>query len=289
MKNILLYIAVILIWGSTWLAVMMQLGIVDPMVTSIYRFFCASLLIFGYCMVTGRSLRFSKGTHFWLMLQGICTFALNYWLFYQAQQILTSGLAAVLFSLLVFMNLFNAAVFLKTPVKTGVLIGALLGLAGIVFLFEPEIIRLEFSIKMFLMIGFGLMGTYIFSIGNMISARIQKQNLPVISTTAYSMLYGSLFLLVIALMSGKVFQIDVSLKYLGALSYAIVLGSVIAFLCYLYLIGQIGAGRTAYVTLVTPIIAMGLSTIFEGYQWNALALTGIVLIVVGNVIALRKG
>jgi len=288
MKNILFYISVILIWGSTWIFVKMQLGVVDPMVTIVYRFLFGSILIFGFCFATGRPMRFSWKIHAVLFFQGICTFAVNYWLFYQAQQILTSGLAAVLFSLLVFMNLVNALIFLNTKIQPLVLLGAVLGLVGIVLLFQPEFVRIEMSGKTFLMIGFAILGTYIFSVGNMISARIQKQGLPVIQTTAYSMLYGVLFLLVIALIMGKSFTLDPSFHYIGAILYSTLFGSIIGFLFYLHLIGKIGAGKTAYITLVTPIIAMGLSTVFEGYRWSVIAFVGMVLILTGNVIALRK-
>ncbi|NQT26699.1 DMT family transporter [candidate division KSB1 bacterium] len=166
MKNILLYISVILIWGSTWLAVKMQLGVVDPMITIIYRFLFGSIVIFAFCFATRRPMKYSRKVHLGLFFQGVCTFAVNYWFFYQAQQILTSGLAAVIFSLLVFMNLVNALIFLNMKIQPIVLLGAFIGLAGIVMLFQPEFGRIEMSGNTLLMIGFGLLGTYIFSIGN---------------------------------------------------------------------------------------------------------------------------
>lgn len=223
-----------------------------------------------------------------MFLQGICTFALNYWLFYVAQQVITSGLAAVLFSLLVFMNLLNAAVFLKSQVKRIVIMGAVMGLAGILLLFLPEFNRITFTRTTWLMIGFGLIATYIFSLGNIFSALNQKNGLPVVQSTAFSMAYGVLFLCSLALISGKTFTLDISLHYLGALSYTIIFGSVIAFLFYLTLIGKLGAGRTGYIMMVTPIVAMTLSTFFEGYQWSVPALIGMVLVVMGNFLALIK-
>lgn len=288
MKTLIYYISVILIWGSTWMAIRLQLGIVDPMITIIYRFTGASFIIFIYCLLSRRSLKFSLNTHIYMFLQGICTFALNYWLFYVAQQVITSGLAAVLFSLLVFMNLMNATLFLKAQVKRSVLSGAFLGLVGIAFLFQPEFHRIAFTGKTWLMIGFGLVATYIFSIGNIISARNQKKGLPLVQSTAFSMLYGVLFLSTLAWIRGKSFTIDFSVHYLGALLYTIIFGSVIAFLFYLTLIGTLGAGRTGYIMLLTPLVAMTLSTVFEGYQWSPLAMAGMVLVLAGNFVAIIK-
>ena len=287
MKNTLRYISVILIWGSTWLAIKFQLDVVDPMVTIFYRFIAACALIFIFCIFTKRSLKFSFHSHLMMGFQGICTFALNYWLFYQAQKIITSGLAAVIFSLLVFMNIINAYLFMQTPFKKSVFIGAVLGFIGILLIFQPEFIKVNISAQIWLRIGFGILGTYIFSIGNIISAYNQKNNLPVIPSTAFSMLYGALFMLILALLSQKPIILDTSISYLGGLSYTIIFGSVIAFLCYLTLIGELGAGRTAYIMLITPLVAMILSTFFEEYKWTIQGMLGMLMILSGKFLVLQ--
>ncbi len=287
MKNTIRYISVILIWGSTWLAIKYQVEKVDPMITICFRFLSASTIVFILSIFTKQSLKFSLNSHLMMALQGICTFALNYWLFYQALQVITSGLAAVIFSLLVFMNIINAYLFLQTPFKKSVFIGALLGFIGILFVFEPEFNKIDVSAELWLRIGFGILGTYIFSIGNIISAHNQKMKLPVIPSTAFSMLYGAIFMFILALISQKPVILDTSIGYLGGLSYTIIFGSVIAFLCYLTLIGELGAGRTAYVMLITPIVAMITSTIFEGYQWTIPSIIGMLMILSGKYYILR--
>lgn len=223
-----------------------------------------------------------------MALQGITNFAVNYWLFYKAQQVITSGLASIIFSLLVFMNLFNAAIFLKAPVKKTVFLGAISGLIGMILLFQPEFARIEMSSRFLLMIGFSFTGTFIFSLGNIISAYIQKKGMPVVQSTTFAMFYGTLFMTMLALVNNKPFLFDTSISYIGGLGYTIIFGSVIAFLCYLTLIGEIGAGRTAYIMLLTPVVAMSLSTLFEGYQWSFLGILGMFLILFGNYIALKK-
>ena len=125
------------------------------------------------------------------------------------------------------------------------------------------------------------------SLGNITSAYNQKNKLPVIQTNAFGMLYGSLLMLSLALVTGKSFNFDFSLLYISSLMYLAIFGSIIAFTSYLTLLGKIGADKSAYVTLVFPIIALILSTIFEGYLWNVYAIIGVILITFGNFMILK--
>ena len=98
MANALLYIATVLIWGSTWYAIQFQLGVVDPSVSLAYRYFIAAAIAFAWCLATGKSLRFESRTHVWFVLLGIFLFGLNYLSAYQAQFYISSALNAIGFS-----------------------------------------------------------------------------------------------------------------------------------------------------------------------------------------------
>jgi drug/metabolite transporter (DMT)-like permease len=126
------------------------------------------------------------------------------------------------------------------------------------------------------------------SLGNILSARNQRFRLPVIQSNAYGMGYGALALLLFSLGAGKEFGFDVSVAYIGSLLYLAVLGSIVAFGCYLTLLGRIGADRAAYVTLLIPIVALCISTVFEGYCWTGYALTGLGMVLIGNVMVLKR-
>ena len=130
MSNYLLYLLTILIWGSTWLAITFQLGVVDPAVSIMYRFGLASLILFVYCGIARRPLRFSLRQHGWMALQGLLLFSIGYWMVYQAEQVIASGLVAVVTSSLIFMNIFLGALLLKSRISVRVIWGALLGIAG---------------------------------------------------------------------------------------------------------------------------------------------------------------
>jgi len=223
-----------------------------------------------------------------MALQGFLLFGINYWLVYLAELHLPSGLVAVLFSTLIFMNIFNGALFIKTPIKPIVFIGSVLGFFGIGLVFKQELFTFSLSSKNSLALLLAILGAFLASLGNITSAHNQKNNLPVIQTNAFGMLYGAISMLMITFFLGKPFDFDVSFPYISSLIYLTIFGSIIAFSSYLTLLGRIGADKSGYVAMVIPVFALMLSTIFEGYRWNVYALLGIGYILIGNVLVLRR-
>lgn len=288
MLNASFYSLTILIWGSTWLAIKYQLGTVAPAWSITYRFAMAALMLLIWCLITKRPMRFSVQDHLYMALQGILLFALNYYLFYLAELHITSGLAAVVFSTIVVMNLINGRLFLSSPMEWRVLLGGAAGLAGLMLLFWPEMAAVHFSGPILYGLLLSFAATYLASLGNILSARNQKNNLPIIQTNAFGMSYGALCMMLVALFSRAPLSIEMTPDYLASLFYLALFGSVIAFGCYLTLIGRIGAGKAAYATLLFPIVALLLSTFWEDYHWTLPGLIGILLILCGNYFALFR-
>lgn len=288
MKHLIFYLATVLIWGSTWIGIKMQLGVVDPVISVVYRFALAAAVLFGWCLIKNLPMRFSYRDHAFILLQGVLLFGCNYVLFYIAELTVTSGLAAVIFSTIVLMNIVNGAVFLKTPIDGRVVIGGILGLAGIVLVFHREVAAFSLADEGFRGTVVCIAATFLASLGNIVSARNQKHFLPVIQTNAYGMGYGALVMLLAGIAAGKHFSFDLSFGYVISLAYLAVFGSVIAFGCYLSLIGAIGADRAAYSTLLFPLVALAISTIWEQYQWSPAAAAGVGLILLGNLFILRR-
>lgn len=288
MQNFLLYICTILIWGSTWLAITFQLGRVDPLVSIFYRFLSASLLSLVLCRALRLNMRFSRKEHGWIALQGFLMFSIGYWMVYTAERFIASGLAAVVTSSLIFMNILHGRLFLRKPVRGHVVSGAVLGIMGIVLIFLPEFSRLHWSDKAFQGFVLCTVSTVIYSLGNITSERNQKAGMPVLQTNALSMGYAALIMLALIWIGGKRFEFEPSIRYIGSLFYLSVFGSIAAFWCYMTLIGRIGADKAAYGPLVVPVLAMGLSSLFEGYLWSVPAVLGVFLIVSGNLLVLGR-
>ncbi|MES1155415.1 MAG: EamA family transporter, partial [Pseudorhodoplanes sp.] len=132
-----------------------------------------------------------------------------------------------------------------------------------------------------------IVGTLLFCIGNMISARLQKRGVPVFAASGWGMVYGAAALAVFAALRGEPFVIESTVRYLAGLLYLALIGSVMAFACYLTLLGRIGADRAAYSTVMFPVVALLVSTVLEGYVWTPPAAFGLIAVLAGNLLVLR--
>jgi drug/metabolite transporter (DMT)-like permease len=282
--SLTLYLTTVLIWGSTFFAIRFQLGGVAEEVSVVYRFTLAALIILAYCAARGR--RFSAPEHGWMALQGLLLFGANYLLVYLATSLLTSGLIALLFSSIIVMNIVLAALLFRRRIEPPVVAGALLGLGGIGLVFWPELVLLDPSADALRGMALALLGTLVASFGNMVSLRNQGAGLPVVQSNGYGMAYGALLMALWAAGRELPFAFDLSAGYLLSLAYLALFGSVLAFGSYLTLLGRIGPGRAAYAMVLFPLVALLLSTLFEEYHWSATAFAGMLLVVVGNVLAL---
>jgi len=219
-----LYAVTVLIWGSTWIGITFQLGKVDPLVSVIYRFALATAVLFAWCRFKRAPLSLSLGQHGWIALQGACLFAINYWLIYHAELYLTSGIVAVLFATLSFMNMLNGRVFFGRPLSGRMMGGALLGVAGVGVLFWPEVQHLSFEDRAVKGAVFALASTYVASLGNVVAGHNARFRLPVITGNAWGMLYGTLLLLGIAFAKGVPFAYPHQLSYTLSLLYLAMFG-----------------------------------------------------------------
>jgi drug/metabolite transporter (DMT)-like permease len=287
MNNAMLYSLTVVIWGSTWIGIKYQLGVVDPMASIAHRFFLSALLICLFLLLRRQPLRLPARDHPFLLLQGLCLFCTNYYFVYHAEMVLTSGLVAVVFASLMMFNIINGALFLGTPIHRGVVVGGLVGLVGMGAVFWPELQALDLSDANFVALLYCLTATLLASFGNIIAARNQRHNIPVLVTNTWAMGYGAALMYLAALVQGVPITVDWSLPYVLSLLYLVVFGSVIAFWAYLTLIGRIGADRAGYTNLVFPLVALLISTLFEGYQWSLEALFGMGLVVLGNWLVMR--
>lgn len=288
MNVFLLYVTAVIIWATTWIAINFQLGDVAAEVSLAYRFGLASVMLFAYCKLANISLKFSINQHVRLFGLAISMFGFNYYLLYLGQTDLNSALAAISFATLVVMNLINAKLFFGTEITNKDWLGAALGLVGVCSLFWPEVVGTEIDLQSLYAFGLCILGTLVASFGNMFSMANQKQNIAVLPGNAWAMGYGALSMALLALLQGNEFKFDLSLNYWLATGYLALFGSVIVFACYLSLLNKIGAGKTSYIAVITPAIAVTISSVFEGFVWSDYTVYGLLLIILGNVIVLTK-
>lgn len=283
----MLYAITVVIWGSTWIGIKYQLGVVDPMASIAHRFLLSAVLLLLFLCARRQSLRLPLSQHPFLILQGLCLFCVNYYFVYSAELVLTSGLVAVAFSTLMIFNVVNGAIFLGTPMHSGVVVGGLVGISGMALVFWPELDALDLSDANFVALLMCLVGVSLASFGNIIAARNRRHDIPVLITNTWAMGYGALAMYVAALFMGVPITVEWTVAYLVSLLYLALFGSVIAFWAYLTLIGRIGADRAGYANLIFPLVALVISTAMEGYQWTLPAVLGLATVVLGNWLVMR--
>lgn len=287
MNNATLYALTVLIWGSTFFAIEFQLGVVPPEVSVVYRYSVAAFLLFAWCRFRNLPLRFALKNHAWFMLLGLLLFGLNYILTYTSQIYITSALAAIAFSAMVWLNIINARIFFGLKAGRGVLFGALLGAIGMYFLFAPQISEISFTDTVFFGSCLALLAALSASFGNMVSQKIQKLKVPVVQMNAWGMFYGAAFMALVALLYGREFTFEWSVAYVSSLAYLTIFGSIVAFGAYLTLLGRIGAHKAGYAMVMFPVVALLLSTMFEGLEITGTTILGTLLVLTGNVFVLR--
>ena len=287
MSTPLLFLIPTLIWGSTWLAITFQLGDVAPEVSVCYRFALAALALAAWCMATGRSLRFSSRKHLYLAGLGALMMGFNYIWIYRAEQNITSGLVAVLFSTLVFMSPVAMRLAFGTPLRARTFVAATFGVVGVALLFVPELQQAQQGGVVAYGIGLTLAATASAAAGNLHAVRNHRAGFATLPATAWGLAYGASLAALVAILQGTPWTFDARLPYILSLAYLALFGSVIAFGVYFTLLNRVGAGPASYTTVSTPVIAMLMSTLFEGYRWTWIAALGVVLVAFGIWLALR--
>lgn len=286
--NAILYGLVVVIWGTTWIAIFLQQGPVSAPVSIFWRFAVASVTMLAILLATRRLLPLALRDHLFCVVQGCCVFCFNFWCFYTAAAHINTGLESVIFSMAVLFNAINGFIFFRQQPPVRFWLAAALGLVGIITLFWDDLLSNGLNASLLWGIGLSALGTYGFSLGNMLSMRHQRRGLETLTTNSWAMLYGTLVMGAIALVRGDDFTPQWTLSYMGALLYLALFGSVIAFGAYFTLVGRIGAGKAAYSTLLFPLVALTISTFYEGYVWHSNAVIGLALILVGNLVMFAR-
>lgn len=277
-----------LIWGSTWLAIRYELGIVAPEWSIVYRFAIGGMLMFALALVMRHALAMTRRGHLLALGMGATQFVLNYQFVYASEAHIASGLVAVVSALMLVSNAALGRLVLGQEVSRPFLLGSGVALCGIALLFTHELAR-EGADAWQTVLGISLAtaGFLSASIANVLQGTAPSRRVPAPTLLAWSMLYGTAANVVVALAVAGPPTFDPRLPYVLALLYLALFGSAIAFTFYLSVIRTIGPARAAYSSVLTPVIAMALSTLFEGYRWSAAAGAGAALTLVGLAVALR--
>lgn len=277
-----------LAWGTTWYAITLQFGVVDAVVSIVYRFTIAALVLFAWCVVRKESLALTSAQHGAALGNGVFTFGLNYAMVYWAEERVTSAVVAVCFASLAFLNLiaFRVAFSQRAPLLAWA--AACLGLGGVALLTWEEVAGAEFGGRALLGVGLTLGAVVSAVCGNLFARRGELAGSSVAASTGWAMAYGAAALAIFAAVTGRAWNFDPSWRYALSLMHLALIGSVVAFLLYYGLARRRGYAQASYISALTPPLAMLVSAVFEGRTWGVLALGGVALVLGGQVLILRS-
>ena len=288
MNNLILFISTLLCWSPTWYLIKFQFGVVDPLISIFYRFLIASAIVFIFLILLKKKLSFNLHQHFWFLLLGVTLFSLNYIFFYLANTYLISGIVTIAFSTILIMNILGERIYFKIKSSKETLFAAGFGIVGILIIFGNELLNFKLEDKTHIGIILSFIATFWASTGNLIHQKNSKDKIPFIQSIAYGMLYGSIFTLIVAKFRGAEIIFDNSISYILSFLYLSVIGSVVAFYLYLKLLESIGSARAGYIGVIMPIVALIISTIFEGLQWTNNLIFGLPVLIFGCVLILNQ-
>ena len=284
----LLYGTVVLIWGTTWFAIELQLGPVAEELSVAYRFGLGSLGLFAFARITNTDLRVRLADYPIVMIMGVLLFSGAYLCVYYGTGYLASGLVAVLFSLIIICNAILERFFFGTPIDARLGLAALTGIVGTALVFGPELGGMHPDPGIVAGIAWTLASILIASFGNMAAISATSRGLPVATVNAHAMAWGSLASLAVALALDRPLNFSMTPAYVSSLLFLAIFGSAVAFGCYLALLKRIGSARASYSSVLYPVVALLVSSLFEGYRWTVPALAGLLLILAGNWLALTR-
>lgn len=285
MGNAALFIATVLIWGTTWIGIAIQVESASVILSIFHRFALAAVLILGGLALTGRL----KRPAIWrfVIIQAVCLSCFNFIGLYHAAVLIPSGLVSVIFSLASIFNAINARIFFGEKITKQTLLAGAIGVSGLIFLFWEDL-AVSLDLDTLQGIAWATLGTLIFSLGNMASRRNTALGISPITANAWGFGIGALILLTILTLTGEPFSFPSDPVYWAAALYLGAIGTVIGFTTYLMLVARIGSAKAGYATVLFPVIALLASTLFEGYIWTPTAVTGVILAGLGNVVMFRR-
>lgn len=283
-----LYAVLVGIWGGSFIAIEFQLGVVANEVSILWRYLMAAIVMTTICLAAKRRMHgFSLADHLHFVALGAFFFSFNYILIYRAQTELTSGLAAITFTMALFFTTLNARIFLGASLSPRIIVGGVVGVVGLAVLFGDSLLKVGLDAGTLVGLGCMLASAYVVSLATIVTAKLNVRRVPALQANAWGMIYGAGFVMIYVLALGRELTFEWTFAYIASLTYLTFPAGVLAFIIYFYIVSRIGPARSSYFTLMSPMVAIVLSVLIEGLPVTLALAGGVIAILAGNFIAMR--
>jgi drug/metabolite transporter (DMT)-like permease len=283
-----LYAICILIWGTTWFAITAQIDVLAPAVGVAVRFGLAAIVLFAFCRVRRIPLRFPPRVQALVVAQGLAGFYASYVCVYEAERFVASGVVAVGFAASPLFGLILARGFLKTPMSARVALGGVAGIAGVVLIFWHEFMRLTASQQVLWGAELTMVSVLLSTLSTVAASAYHRLGVSGWAPLAWAMAWGAGGATVHAVATGTPWNWSWQPGFLGSLAWLALAGSIGAFGAFYVLVHRVGPAKAGYVGVLTPVVALAVSSVLENFTWTSLTLAGIALAILGNVVALWR-
>lgn len=281
----MVFLLLCLIWGTTWIAIKLGLEGAPPLYAAGIRFLIAVSILSVIVKLKRRT--YPTQLRGWLTLAhpGVYMYGMSYALVYFGEQRIDSALAAVLFgSYPLFVAMLSSFYLKKEPIRGLAWIGLAAGFAGVILISYES---LNLSHSEFLGSMLTLLGSFASAAGLILHKRTCAHN-DIYTAAAVQMGAGAALLLLGAILTEDISQFVVSSQSLGSILYLAVLGSVVAFLGYYWLLTHTRAVAVSMVAFVTPVIAIMVGIFLFHETLSLLIFGGAAMILAGIVLVVRE-
>jgi drug/metabolite transporter (DMT)-like permease len=284
----LLYIGTVVIWGTAWFGITLQLGTVPILVSVAWRFLAAAGVLFAILWHRGERLWFPPRIIAAACALGLLNFSFSYFLFYRATVDLPSGVVSLVYGLIIPLNLIAGALIQGVAITARAVVAGVIGLAGLALVFLPEL--QSFSVHSSAIIGFAAAAaaTLVSCLSQSAWVVFRRTGTPLMPALAWAMLAAGVVTLLAAVALDLPLTIEWSPRYLGSFVFLVLASSVLANLWYMELLHRIGLGPAAYGSLIYPVLALAISTVLEGFEWTWIVVLGVILVLAGNAMVLIR-
>jgi drug/metabolite transporter (DMT)-like permease len=283
-----LYAICILIWGTTWFAITAQIAVLAPAVGVAVRFGLAAVALFAFCRAKRIPLRLPARVHALVVAQGLACFYASYVCVYAAERFVASGVVAVGYAASPLFGLVLARVILGTPMSGRVALGGVAGIAGVVLIFWHEFMRLTASSEVVWGAELTMASVLLSTLSTIAASAYHRRGTSGWAPLAWAMAWGAGAAALHALLTGTPWNWSWRPAFLGSLAWLALAGSIVAFGAYYALVHRVGTARAGYIGVLTPVVALVVSSALENFTWTGLTLAGIALAILGNVVALWR-
>ena len=276
-----LYVGLVIIWSSTWVAIKIGLEDCPPLLGAGIRFAAAGLVLLGFAVVRGRSLRTDVTL---AAILALMPFAFAYGLVYWGEQHIPSGLAAVLFGVMPLYTAFLGAVLLPDqPLRGPLVVGILIAISGLALAFAESAASgdPELAIAGAAALALAPLGA---SVGN-ISLKLRAGELDAVSLNGWGMLGGGMLLLIASGVGENWGDAALTAESVGSITYLALIGSAVPFVALAVLLRHISAQATSFLAMMLPFGALIFGAALYSEAITLRALAGAALMAVGLLIA----